>query len=73
MKVSDILQGNYAPLEIPMLEIPGCCPLIYNEPEALLAEINEKDEFMVDDLEEEFFMFTAEIIDAETRAQDGPF
>ena len=73
MKVSDILQGNFAPIEIPILEIPGTSPLIYNEPEELLAEINEKDEFMVDDKEEEFFMFTAEILDENTRAQDGPF
>lgn len=49
MKVSDILQGNYAPLEIPLLDIPGMTPLICNEPEDLMAEIGEKDEFMVDD------------------------
>ena len=73
MKVSDILQGNFAPIEIPMLEIPGTTPLIYNEEEELLAEINEKDEFMVDDCEEEFVMLTAEILDEEIRTQDGPF
>ena len=73
MKVSDILKGEFAAIEIPMIEIPGSTPLICNEPEALLAEIAEKDEFMVDNEEEEFLMFTAEIIDFWAVAQDGPF
>ena len=29
MKVSDILKGNYAPIKIPLLDIPGMRPLIY--------------------------------------------
>ena len=73
MKVSDILQGNFAPLEIPMIEIPGTKPLIINKVEDLLAEIDQKDEFMKEDEEEEFLMFTAEIHDFWTVAQDGPF
>ena len=59
--MSDILTGNFAPIEIPMLEIPGTRPLIYNEPAALLAEIHEKDEFAVEDVEEEFLMFSVEV------------
>ena len=62
LKVSDILKGNFAPLEIPVLDIPGTSPLIYTTSEVLLAEIAAKDEFMGDD-EEEFLMFPAEIID----------
>lgn len=73
LKVSDILQGNFAPIEIPMIEIPGTKPLIYNQVEDLLAEVNEKDEFMLEDEEEEFLMFTAEIHDFWTITQDGPF
>ena len=67
MKVSDILQGNYAPLEIPLLDILGTYPLIYEEYETLIAEIDAKDEFFVDDIEEEFLMFTAEMQDREIR------
>ena len=37
VKVSDILQGNFAPLEIPILEIPGTRPLMYEAPEDLIA------------------------------------
>ena len=72
MKVSDILTGNYAPLMIPLLEIPGSRPLVYVKPAALRAEINEKDEFFVDELEEEYLMFTAEMQDRALRRQDGP-
>ena len=36
LKVSDILTGNFASLEVPMLEIPGTSPLIYEQPEELL-------------------------------------
>ena len=72
MKVSDILTGNFAPLEIPMIDIDGTKPLIYNEPDALRAEIAEKDLFMPDEAEEEFLMFPAEIIDFWGRAKDGP-
>ena len=56
-----------------MIEIPGTKPLIYNQVEDLLAEVNEKDEFMLEDEEEEFLMFTAEIHDFWTITQDGPF
>ncbi len=59
--MSDILTGNFAPIEIPILDIPGTSPLIYTKAKVLIAEINEKDEFLVDDIEEEFLMFTAEI------------
>lgn len=62
VKVSEILKGNFASIEIPLLDIPGSRPLIYEEPEDLLAQINEKDEFFIEDDEEEFLMFTAEII-----------
>lgn len=65
--MSDILKGNFAPIEIPELEIPGVRPIVYTLPEDLIAEINEKDEFFVDEIEEEFLMFTAEICDRETR------
>jgi len=61
------LHGNYAPLEIPLLDILGTSPLIYEEYETLIAEINTKDEFFVDDIEEEFLMFTAEMQDREIR------
>ena len=37
MKVSDILKGDFAPIEIPFLEIPGTRPLVYEEPDDLLA------------------------------------
>lgn len=43
LKVSDILQGNFNPIDVPLIEIPGTRPLIYNEPEALIAKINKKD------------------------------
>ena len=55
-----------------MIEIPGSKPLVYEEPAVLLAEINEKDEFFVDELEEEYLMFTAEMQDRVIRRQDGP-
>ena len=67
MKVSDILTGNFAPIEIPVLEIPGTKPLVYESPEALLAEIDSKDEFFIDEIEEEYLMFTAEIEEKEIR------
>ena len=44
-----------------MIEIPGSRPLVYVEPGVLLAEVYDKDEFFVDELEEEFLMFTAEM------------
>jgi len=72
LKVSDILQGNFAPVEIPMLEIPGSRPLIYNNLEDLQAKINKKDLFAICDTEEEFLMFTAEIEDRALQKQDGP-
>ena len=72
LKVSDILTGNFAPIEIPVLEIPGTKPLVYESPEALLAEIDSKDEFFIDEIEEEYLMFTAEIEEKEIRRQDGP-
>ncbi len=72
LKVSDILTGNFASVEVPMLEIPGTSPLIYEQPEELLEQVNAKDEFFVDDMEEEFVMFTAEIQDRTIRRQDGP-
>lgn len=72
MKVSDILQGNFAPIEIPLIDIPGTKPLVYEEPETLLAQIFEKDEFFVDDQEEEFLMFTVEQLDKQMRRLDGP-
>ena len=39
VKVSDILQGDFAPIEIPMIEIPGSRPLVYVEPSVLLSEV----------------------------------
>lgn len=72
LKVSDILQGNFNPIDVPLIEIPGTRPLIYHEPEALIAKINKKDQFYIDDIEEEFLMFTAEIDDEEIRRKDGP-
>ena len=72
VKVSDILQGDFAPIEIPMIEIPGSRPLVYEEPAVLLAEVFQKDEFFVDELEEEYLMFTAEMQDRATRRLDGP-
>jgi hypothetical protein len=72
MKVSDILKGNFSAVEIPYIEIPGSAPLIYDAPEDLLKQIDEKDIFGDYDLAEEFLMFTAEILDDEVREQDGP-
>ena len=72
LNVSEILQGNFAPIEIPLLEIPGVRPLVYEDPDALLAQIVEKDEFFLDETEEEFLMFTAEVVDKQVRRQDGP-
>jgi hypothetical protein len=66
-RVSDILQGNFAPIEIPYLEIPGSMPLVFESSEELLAEIFEKDQFFIDELEEEYLMFTAEIQDRVVR------
>ena len=60
-KVSDIMKGNFTPIEIPIIDIPGSSPLIYMTVDDLLAEIDGKDEFLVDDIEEEFMMFTAEM------------
>lgn len=71
-KVSDILRGNFAPITIPLLDIPGVRPLIYEDPDDLLAQIGEKDEFFLDEEEEEFLMFTAEVFDRNVRRQDGP-
>lgn len=39
VKVSDILQGDFAPIDIPMIEIPGSRPLVYVEPNVLLSEV----------------------------------
>ena len=35
--VSDILKGDYAPIDIPLIEIPGSKPLIFEEATNLLA------------------------------------
>lgn len=72
VKVSDILKGDFAPIVIPVIEIPGTRPLVYEEPAVLLAEINENDQFFIDELEEEYLMFTAEMEDRTIRRQDGP-
>ena len=72
MKVSEIMKGNFAPIDIPYVEIPGETPLIYELAEELIAQIDKKDEFFVDDIEEEYLMFTAEIEDRLIRRQDGP-
>ena len=72
VNVGEILKGNFTPVAIPAIEIPGSRPLVYSEPKDLLAEINEKDEFYVDEIEEEFLMFTAEIEDTEARRRMGP-
>ena len=72
LKVSDLLTGNFASVAVPMLEIPGTSPLVYEQPDELLEQVNGKDEFFVDDMEEEFVMFTAEIQDRIIRRQDGP-
>lgn len=72
MKVSEILKGNFAPIEIPLIDIPGSKPLIYEEPDDLLAQIVEKDEFYIEEQEEEFLMFTVEQFDRQFRRQDGP-
>lgn len=55
------MKGNFTPIEIPIIDIPGSSPLIYMTVDDLLAEIDGKDEFLVDDIEEEFMMFTAEM------------
>ena len=70
--MSDILQGDFAPIKIPIIEIPGSQPLVYVEPAVLLAEVGESDQFAVDELEEEYLMFTAEMQDRVIRRQDGP-
>ena len=67
MKVSDLIQGNFSAVDIPYIEIPGSEPLVYNEPNELLRQLNEKDEFADFDLAEEFLMFTSEIEDVELR------
>ena len=72
LNVSEILKGNFTPVAIPVIEIPGSRPLVYSEPAALLAEINEKDEFFIDEIEEEFLMFTAELEDSDIRRKMGP-
>lgn len=72
LKLSDLLKGNFAPIEIPYIEIPGSAPLVYNETQELLEQINEKDVFADFDLAEEFLMFTAEVEDLEIRKEDGP-
>ena len=41
--------------------------MIYEDYETLIAEIDAKDEFFVDEIEEEFLMFTAEMQDREIR------
>ena len=45
---------------------------MYSDVKDLLAEINDKDEFFVDEIEEEFLMFTAELEDIDTRRKMGP-
>ena len=35
--VSDILKGDFAPIEIPLIEIPGSKPLVFEESNKLLA------------------------------------
>ena len=37
VNVSDILKGNFAPIEIPRIDIPGSKPLVYEEPAVLIA------------------------------------
>lgn len=59
----DLMQGEFSPIKIPLLDIPGIRPLVYTEAEDLLTEINEKDEFFNNHDEEEFLMFTIEIVD----------
>ena len=66
------MKGNFASIEIPAIEIPGSKPLIYTKAKDLIAEITAKDEFFIDDIEEEFLMFTAEMCDRNIRKQDGP-
>lgn len=65
--VSDILQGDYTPVEIPLIEIPGSKPLIFEEATKLLAQVYGSDQFELDDNEEEFLMFTVEIADRRVR------
>ena len=72
VNVGEILKGNFTPVAIPVIEIPGSRPLIYSEPKDLLAEIDGKDEFFVDEIEEEFLMFTAELPDDSSRRRMGP-
>ena len=72
IKVSDIMKGNFASIEIPAIEIPGSKPLIYTKAKDLIAEITAKDEFFIDDIEEEFLMFTAEMCDRNIRKQYSP-
>lgn len=66
------MQGEFSPIKIPLLDIPGIRPLVYTEAEELLTQLNEKDEFYNNDDEEEFLMFTVEITDRKLRRQDGP-
>ena len=70
--VSDILQGNFSEVHVPEIEIPGTAPLVFKEPEELLQEIWDADEFAVNDIEEEFLLFPGEILDRKLRKQDGP-
>ena len=65
--VSDILKGDFAPIEIPLIEIPGSKPLVFEESNKLLAQVYEQDRFMMDEDEEEFLMFTVEIYDRRVR------
>ena len=70
--VSDILKGNFSEVQIKEIEIPGTAPLVYKEPEELLQEIWQSDEFGVHDIEEEFLLFPGEILDKKVRRQNGP-
>lgn len=70
--VSDILKGNFSEVQIKEIEIPGTAPLVYKEPEELLQEIWQSDEFGVHDIEEEFLLFPGEILDKRVRKQNGP-
>ena len=65
--VSDILLGDYAPVEIPLIEIPGSKPLIFEEATKLFSQIRASDLFFIDDNEEEFLMFTVEMTDRRIR------
>ena len=69
---ASILEGDFAPIEIPAIEIPGSKPLVFEDSNQLLEQVYGADQFDTDDNEEEFLMFTVELYDRKLKRQDGP-